>query len=75
MLSVHLGQTTRASPAATRVAPPARELLLRAGLPRPPPPARGRCGEFDGGLFFIDGGGEGSSLVCVVMQFGSWNEF
>jgi hypothetical protein len=53
---------------------PAGKLLPRSGLPRPPPPVRGRCGESDGRLFLIDGGGEGSSLVCAVLQFGSWNE-
>jgi hypothetical protein len=40
-----------------------------------PPPAYGSFGEFDSGSLFIDGGGEGSSPVCSVLQFGSGNTF
>jgi hypothetical protein len=44
-------------------------------LPRPPFHVRGRCGESDGGLFLNDGGGEGFSLVCAILQCGRGNEF
>jgi hypothetical protein len=75
VLPAHLWPTPCASAAAMRVLPPAGRLLLYAGLIHPPPPAHGRCGEFDCGSLFIDGGGEGSSPVCSIVQLGSGDTF
>jgi hypothetical protein len=75
VLPAHLWPTPCPSTTATRVLSPARRLLLRAGLICPPPPACGRCGEFDCGSLCIDDGDEGSSPVCSVLQLGSGDTF
>jgi hypothetical protein len=47
-------------------------LLLRTFLLRLSPPARGRCGEFDGGLFFFIAVGEATSYAFSIQQCWSW---
>jgi hypothetical protein len=71
----YLVPAVRASAAASCVSPPDGSRLLCADHLCLPPPARGRCGEFDGRLPSPDGGGEGSPFVCTVQQSRSWKVF
>jgi hypothetical protein len=50
---------------------PVGGIFLRANLLRMPPPAHGRCGEFDGVPVFFRGVGEDSAPASVQWQW-SW---
>jgi hypothetical protein len=74
VLPAHLVLAMRASGLAARACAvtSSAKVLLRAVLLRLPPPARGRCGEFDGGPICSFGFGRVSFASFCALQHRSW---